>query len=79
MTETHNRIIVIGKYRIEVQAKDAVQGIFYNNYWAQVISHEGIIARFGKPVPAVRNADSARDTAIMDATHYIELLIKEGK
>ena len=66
----HNRVIVIGQYQIEVRAEASVD-YSASNYWAQVVDSRGVLARFGKPIPAIVPALISRDAAIQAATDWI--------
>ena len=68
--KTHNLIIVIGAYRVEVQPEESIS-YGSNNYWAQVIDSRGVLARFGKPIPAVKPASITRDAAIQEAINWV--------
>ena len=68
-TPDHNSTIVIGQYRVEVVSVH-LSGV-HDNYWAQVRGPGGILARFGKPVPAVQQAAVARDAAIFQAVEWV--------
>jgi len=63
------KTVVVGRFRLELKSEHWT-GI-HNNYWAQVSGPEGILARFGKVVPAVHPAALARADAERRAMAWI--------
>ncbi len=64
------------KYTLEAKTKH-VSGI-HNNYWFRIHGPEGVIASFGKPVPA-NNSRVVRDNAELAAKAMLAKLNDAGE